>query len=67
MPVLLSYRNQSIDLHGKSIDCFLYEGNIGTKWVKYIKQQLSNIWSLTHRKVKTEAKLKKSVAYEKSV
>ena len=27
MPVLLSYRNQSIDLHSKLIDWFLYEGN----------------------------------------
>ena len=25
-----SYRNQSIDLHSKSIDWFLYEGNTGT-------------------------------------
>ena len=29
MPVLPSYRNQSIDLHRKSIDWFLYEGNSG--------------------------------------
>ena len=29
MPVLYSYRNQSIDLHRKSIDWFLYEGNTG--------------------------------------
>ena len=42
MPVLLSYWNQSIDLHIKSIDyffkpidCFLYEGNTGIHWVKY--------------------------------
>ena len=28
------YRNQSIDLHNKSIDWFLYEGNTGTEWVK---------------------------------
>ena len=27
MPVLPSYRNQSVDLHSKSIDEFLYEGN----------------------------------------
>ena len=27
MPVLASYKNQSIDLDGKSIDWFLYEGN----------------------------------------
>ena len=29
MPVLSSYRNQSIHLHSKSIDWFLYEGNTG--------------------------------------
>ena len=27
MPVLPSYRNQSNDLHRKSIDWFLFEGN----------------------------------------
>ena len=27
--VLPSYRNQSTDLHSKSIDWFLYEGNTG--------------------------------------
>ena len=30
MPVLLSYRNQLIDLNSKSLDWFLYEGNTGT-------------------------------------
>ena len=29
MPVLPIYRNQSIDLHSKSFDWFLYEGNTG--------------------------------------
>ena len=29
MPVLPSYRNQSIDLLRKTIDWFLYEGNTG--------------------------------------
>ena len=29
MPVLPSFRNQLIDLHSKSIDRFLYEGNNG--------------------------------------
>ena len=28
MPVLPSYRNQLIDLRSKSIDWFLFEGNI---------------------------------------
>ena len=35
MPVLPSYRNQSIDLLCKSIDWFLYEGNTGIQWVKF--------------------------------
>ena len=35
MPELPSYRNQSIDLHIKSIDWFLYEGN--TKPNSYMK------------------------------
>ena len=35
MPVLPSYRNQSIDLLCKSIDWFLYEGNTGIYWVNY--------------------------------
>ena len=30
VPVLPSYRNKSIDLHSKSTDCFLYEGDTGT-------------------------------------
>ena len=34
MPVLLSYRNQLTDLHNKSIDWFLYEGNTYIQWVK---------------------------------
>ena len=36
MPVLPSYRNQSIDLHRKSINWFLYDGNIGIKLVNMI-------------------------------
>ena len=36
MSVLLpSYRNQSIDLHNKSIDQFLCERNTGIEWVKF--------------------------------
>ena len=30
VPVLPSYRNKSIDLHSKSTDCFLYQGDTGT-------------------------------------
>ena len=33
MPMFRSYRNQSIDVHCKSIDWFLYAGNIGMKKV----------------------------------
>ena len=33
MSVLPLYRNQSIDLHSKSIDWFLCEGNTGISWV----------------------------------
>ena len=33
MPVLSSYRNQSIDLLSRSIDWFLYEGNTGILFV----------------------------------
>ena len=35
--VLPSYRNQSIDLHSKSIDWFLYEENTVTSWAKQSK------------------------------
>ena len=40
MPVLQSYRNQSIDLQSKSIDWFLYEGSTGIQWVKFGKNCL---------------------------
>ena len=42
-----SYLNQSIDLHSKSIDWFLCEGNAGISWVnewlhvKHSKENLS--------------------------
>ena len=39
MPVLPSYRNQSIDLHSKLIDRFIYEGNTGIQCVNYINVQ----------------------------
>ena len=38
MPVLPSYRSQSIDFHSKSIDWLLYEDNTGIQWVKHIIQ-----------------------------
>ena len=33
MPALSSYRNQSIDLHSKLNDWFVFEGNTGIEWV----------------------------------
>ena len=47
MPVLPSYRNQSIDLHSKSMDWFLYKGNTSIYWVNQI---LSNIVKLNQIK-----------------
>ena len=52
MPVLPSYRNQSIDLLCKSIDWFLYEGNTGIYWVNQqslpvIESTASEILSFT--------------------
>ena len=41
-----SYRNQSINLHCKSIDWFLYEGNIGMKKVKIpLWREIDNVTS----------------------
>ena len=39
MSVLPSYRNQSIDLHNKLIDWFLYEGNTGNYYVNHNHNQ----------------------------
>ena len=39
VPVLPSYRNQSIDFHCKSVDWFLYGDHTSTYWVK-----LPQIW-----------------------
>ena len=36
MPVLPSYRNQSIELHNKSIDWFLYKSNTDIWWVNIV-------------------------------
>ena len=41
MPVLLSYRNQSIDLLCKSIDWFLYEGNVDISWFTELRTDIS--------------------------
>ena len=40
--MLHSYRNQSIDLYGKSIDSFLYKCNIYLIWVKNVFLELYN-------------------------
>ena len=42
MPVLPSYRNQSLDLLCKSIDWFLYEGSTGIYWVNYNESEGAN-------------------------
>ena len=53
--MLHSYRNQSIDLHCKSIDWFLYECNIGQIWVIWteelvqFKNLLSHLYSPVQR------------------
>ena len=43
--MLPSYRNQSIDLHSKSVDWFPYEGNTGTYWVN-----ITNVHSAVSQK-----------------
>ena len=50
MPVLPSYRNQSIDLHSKSIDWFLYEGNTGTNGLRNVNG-LMLILGMIHHKI----------------
>ena len=47
MPVLLSYRNQSTDLHSKSIDWFLYEGNNDIYWVNKEADAIVLQWLFT--------------------
>ena len=51
MPVLPSYRNQSIDLLCKSIDWFLYEGNTGINMtlIRGISGEACNNFSLGNR------------------
>ena len=46
MPVLPSYRNQLIDLHSKSTDWFLYEGNTGIRWVKLFSPTIKAVFLL---------------------
>ena len=36
--MFLSYWNQSVDLHRKSTDWFLYDGNIGRERVKELPE-----------------------------
>ena len=49
MPALPSSRNQSIDLHSKSIDWFPYEGKTGILWVKQKNTQDHYYVKLTQR------------------
>ena len=48
MPVLLSYRNQLIDLHNKIIDWFLSESNTGIEWLKDISNGIWNDINVTN-------------------
>ena len=65
MPVLPSYRNQSIDLHSKSIDWFLYEAIVEInglieeerKWIKGKTQKFLS--ELIYLKVFLEKKCQK--------
>ena len=45
MPVLPSYRNQSIKMLCKSVDWFLYEGNTGSWWVNWMKDLKLKKWT----------------------
>ena len=45
MPVLPSYRNQSIEMLCKSVDWFLYEGNTGIWWVNWMKDLKLKKWA----------------------
>ena len=47
MPVLPSYRHQSIDLLCKSIDWFLYEGNTGGKCINADVSKNANIMTVS--------------------
>ena len=68
MTVLPSYRNQSIDLHSKSIDWFLYEGSTGTLWVNIIfvlKQNLKNLCNFIYQESPTPFEESKGTDFEK--
>ena len=56
--MLLSYRNQSIDLQSKSIDWFLYEGNSGTGISWQIKEVYTTTF-LDRRKIRPKKSLYK--------
>ena len=51
MPLLPSYKNQSIDLHSKSIDWFLYESNTGTQWVNHYESPFQRAWKDSLKRV----------------
>ena len=50
MPVFPSYRNQSTDLHSKSIDWFLYEGNTDTPVKSTRKSKTSEVYLIKFMK-----------------
>ena len=50
MPKLSPYRNQLDDLHYKSTDWFLYHGNLGVQWVKFVTlyvKLISTVYNFT--------------------
>ena len=51
MPVLSSSRNQSIDLHGKSIDWFLYKGKTGTLYINHTLNLLIHVKDISSKKI----------------
>ena len=48
-----SCRNQSIDLHNKSIDWSLYEGNTGTQWVNHLSPYITCSFKFKSQNFKT--------------
>ena len=61
----LSYRNQSTDLRGKSIDWFLYEMDIGCQRVKILVIKHTSQPAITCSKLTTET-LEQGVKYVQS-
>ena len=72
--MLSSYRIQSIDLHSKSVDWFLYEGNTYNQWVNFLglikeiqKQQIRS-WPESFQMCFADLKIKDNISrHEKSI